>query len=114
MKEFAMLFRNAPGGDAKPSAELMQEFAKQWDIWLGAIIVNGKFISRGRLGFEGRVLKPGNVVVDGPYAEVKEIIGGVVFIKAESLDDAFEMAYGCPILLLGGYIEVRPVADSRH
>jgi hypothetical protein len=112
MKEFVMLFRNAPTGDAIPSSALMQEFAKKWDHWLKGISDKGKFTSGSRLGFEGKILKPGNVVTDGPYAEVKEILGGFINIKADSLDDAFEMAHGCPILLLGGYVEVRPVVGN--
>jgi hypothetical protein len=90
---------------------MLQDFQQKWDIWLDRIIADGKFISRGRLGFEGRVLKPGNIVVDGPYAEVKEIIGGILMIKAESMDAAFELTYDCPILTLGGHIEVRPLTE---
>ena len=85
------------------------KFAKKWDVWLAGISGKNRLISRARLSFEGRILKPGNVVTDGPYAEVKEILGGLISVNAESLDEAFEMAYGCPILLLGGYVEVRPV-----
>jgi hypothetical protein len=114
MNEFVMLFRNAPTGDARPSPEVMQQFAKKWDVWLAGISAKGKFISGSRLSFEGRILKPNNVITDGPYAEVKEIIGGLITIKADSLDDAFEMAYGCPILLLGGYVEVRPVMANNN
>jgi hypothetical protein len=112
MEEFVMLFRNAPTGDARPSPEVMQEFAKKWDAWLAGISAQGKFISGSRLSFEGRILKPGNIVTDGPYAEVKEILGGFINVKAASLDEAFSMAHGCPILLLGGYVEVRPVMSS--
>jgi hypothetical protein len=109
MKEFVMLFRNAPTGDARPTPEVMQEFAKKWDTWLAGISGQGKFVSGSRLSLDGKILKPGNIVTDGPYAEVKEILGGFINVKAESLDDAFELAHGCPILLLGGYVEVRPV-----
>lgn len=112
MNEFVMLFRNAPTGDARPSPEVMQEFAKKWDVWLAGITAQGRFVGSNRLGFEGRILKPGNVIVDGPYAEVKEILGGLIIVKADSLDDAFEMSYGCPILLLGGYVEVRPIMSN--
>ncbi len=113
MKEFVMLFRNAPTGDARPSPEVMQEFAKKWDHWLSGITGKGRFVGGSRLSFEGRILKPGNVVTDGPYAEVKEILGGLITVTATSLDEAFEMAYGCPILLLGGYVEVRPVITNN-
>ncbi|HZY35816.1 MAG TPA: YciI family protein [Mucilaginibacter sp.] len=112
MKEFVMLFRNAPTGDARPSPEVMQEFAKKWDVWLAGISAKNKFVSGARLSFEGRILKPGNMIIDGPYAEVKEILGGLITVKADSLDDAFAMAHGCPILLLGGYVEVRPVMTN--
>ena len=54
------------------------------------------------------------MITDGPYAEVKEILGGFINVKAASLDDAFEMAHGCPILLLGGYVEVRPVIPTGN
>jgi hypothetical protein len=113
MKEFVMLFRNAPTGANRPTPEIMQEFAKKWDNWLGGIAAQGKFISGSRLSHEGKILKPDNVVTDGPYAEVKEILGGFISIKAESLEDAFAMASGCPILLLGGYVEVRPVIGNN-
>ena len=113
MKEFVMLFRNSPTGDARPSPEVMQEFAKKWDVWLAAISAKNRFVSGSRLSFEGRILKPGNIITDGPYAEVKEILGGFISVRAESLDEAFEMAYGCPILLLGGYVEVRPVMGNN-
>ncbi len=52
MNEFVMLFRNAPTGDARPSPEVMQEFAKKWDVWLSGISLQGKFVSGSRLSFE--------------------------------------------------------------
>jgi hypothetical protein len=113
MKEFVMLFRNAPTGDAMPSPEVMQELAKKWDNWLAGISAKNRFVSGSRLSFEGRILKPGNIITDGPYAEVKEIFGGFVNVKAASLDDALEMAQGCPILQIGGYVEVRPVITNN-
>ncbi len=113
MKEFVMLFRNAPTGDAMPSPEVMQELAKKWDNWLAGISAKNRFVSGSRLSFEGRILKPGNIITDGPYAEVKEILGGFVNVKAASLDDALEMAQGYPILQIGGYVEVRPVMTNN-
>jgi hypothetical protein len=113
MKDFVMLFRNAPTGENSPTPEIMQEFAKKWEHWLGGIAAQGKYVSGSRLSHEGRILKPGNVVTDGPYAEVKEILGGFINIKAETFDEAFELAHGCPILILGGYVEVRPVANNN-
>ena len=59
-----------------------------------------------------RTLRPGAngeiVITDGPFAEVKEQIGGFYVIEAENSDAAVELARSCP--LYGG-IEVRPVMD---
>ena len=49
-----------------------------------------------------------DTISDGPYAETKEQLGGYYVVKAESLDQAMELAAGLPIE--EGYFEVRPVA----
>ncbi|MBO6622243.1 MAG: hypothetical protein JJ892_13800 [Balneola sp.] len=49
------------------------------------------------------------VVTDGPYIESKELVSGFYILNAESLDEATELSKGCPVLRLGGNIEVREV-----
>jgi hypothetical protein len=49
------------------------------------------------------------VVTDGPYLELKEVIGGVVFLEAEDMDEAVAVASTWPGLPLGAALEVRPV-----
>ena len=108
MNEYMMLFRNEQTeGAAPPSAEQMQAVMQQWQSWIKGIAEQGKFRSTGRLQSEGKTLKPGNVMTDGPYAEGKEIIGGYLTVKASSLDEAVELAKSCPALLAGGKVEVR-------
>ncbi|MFV8351731.1 YciI family protein [Flavobacterium sp. XS2P14] len=109
MTEFMMIFRNEYNPSFKPSPEQMQASIKQWQDWIGGIAAQGKFLSTNRLGFEGRTLKPNNVIADGPYAEVKEIIGGYILVKATNIDEAMKLAEGCPILNIGGHVEVRNV-----
>ncbi len=104
-----MIFRNDYNPSFKPSPEQMQASIKQWQDWIGGIAAQGKFISTNRLGFEGKTLKPNNVIADGPYAEVKEIVGGYILVKANSIDEAMKLAEGCPILNIGGHVEVRNV-----
>jgi len=111
MKEFMMIFRNEKGeGGEKPSAEQMQAVLSHWQNWIGNIAAQGNYVGTNRLYSEGsRTLKPGNVVIDGPYAEVKEIVGGYLIVKANNLDEATEMAKSCPNLQYGGNVEVREV-----
>jgi hypothetical protein len=107
MKEFIMVYRNAPMSVA-PTAEQIEVVEKQWAKWLEGIAAQGKLAAGGyRPGPEGKTAHPGNVVTDGPYAEVKEILMGVSVLKVETIDEALEIAKGCPILLVGGTCEVR-------
>jgi len=49
-------------------------------------------------------------VLDGPYAETKEQLGGFFLIEAKDLDEAIQLAAGWPSARLGS-IEVRPIEE---
>ncbi|MDE1994574.1 MAG: hypothetical protein KGI75_18865 [Rhizobiaceae bacterium] len=51
-------------------------------------------------------------VTDGPFAEMKEHLGGFVFIEARDIDEAVRLAADFPIARYG-MIEVRPAYDIR-
>ncbi|ATP57126.1 transcription initiation protein [Pedobacter ginsengisoli] len=110
MKEFLFVFRNDYQAVPKGSPEEMQAETKKWMDWIGGIAAQNKLVDRGnRLASEGNTLKPGNVITDGPFMEIKEAIGGYTLIRAESLEDATEIAKGCPIFQFGGSVEVRAI-----
>ncbi len=48
--------------------------------------------------------------VDGPFVETKEMLGGIVVIEAEDLNEAVRVAAGMPHARVGS-VEVRPVVD---
>ncbi|MGH3587190.1 MAG: YciI family protein [Pseudonocardia sp.] len=48
------------------------------------------------------------LVSDGPFVETKDLIGGIVLIECDHLDEAIEIAAGHPFAAYGA-IEVRPV-----
>ncbi len=56
-------------------------------------------------------VRNGKVVLDGPYAEAKEIVGGYYLITAKDYDEACEVARGVPTLTYGGSVEVREVDE---
>ena len=113
MTDFLLVFRNdaqAMAAIASRSAEQMQENMKRWMDWIGGIAAQNKLVTAGnRLGQSGKVVAPGHVVTDGPYTEIKEFVGGYSIIKADSYEEAVEMAKGCPILAAGGTVEVRDI-----
>lgn len=114
MKEFLFIFRrDFSSGDGQLSPEQLQQMTKPWQDWMGSIAAQNKLANSGnRLYSEGKVVKPDNVVTDGPYVEIKEAIGGFITVKADSLDEAAKLAKGCPILRLGGNVEVRGIVEA--
>ena len=110
MKEYMMIFRNEKSdGSAKPSEEQMHTMMKQWQTWIGDIAAKGKYSGTNRLLPEGKTIRSNKIITDGPYVEAKEMIGGYLIVKANSIDEAMEMAKSCPGLLYGGNVEVRSV-----
>ncbi len=49
------------------------------------------------------------VVTDGPYTEIKELVGGFMVIEADTIEEAVETASEWPGLRYGAPIEVRPI-----
>jgi hypothetical protein len=109
MEEFLLVFRNETESNEPPqSPEQLQHRMKYWQDWMGNIAAQNKLVSAGnRLTAEGKVVKQNNVVTNGPYVEMKEAIGGYIIVRAHSLDEAAELAKDCPILKIGGNVEVR-------
>jgi hypothetical protein len=60
------------------------------------------------------VVKPNNVVTNGPYVELKEAVGGYSIVRAKDLKEASELAKGCPILQVGGTVEVRTIVAMEN
>ena len=56
---------------------------------------------------DGRAL-----TTDGPFAELKEAIGGYGFLEADDLDTAIEVASKIPAASMGGAVEVRPMVEG--
>ena len=112
MKEFLLIFRREiASNEPQPSPEQMQASMKLWQDWLGGIAAQNKLVSNGnRLYSKGKVVRPGNIITDGPYVEIKEAVGGYSIIRAESLEEATEISKGCPIFtLMNGNVEVREI-----
>lgn len=52
------------------------------------------------------------LVVDGPFSEAKEVVGGFTLIEVPDLDAAIEMARSWPALQMPGEsVEIRPIVD---
>jgi len=56
-----------------------------------------------------RVRDGGTLATDGPFAELKDAVGGYLFYEADDLDAAIELASQIPAARMGGAVEVRPL-----
>lgn len=69
----------------------------------------------------GAKLMPGGTVVtesgatDGPFVEAKEVVGGYMLISADTLEQAIEVARGCPgVISPGSSVEIREIYDMAN
>jgi hypothetical protein len=118
MAKFMYVFRG--GGYAGPAvlspAEVQAHLAK-WNEWSESLRASGRLASAQPLSHPptGKTVRGREkLVTDGPYAESKDLVSGILVVEAASLDEAAELARGCPILELDGSVEVRPVLDVRR
>ena len=83
----------------KPSPAQMQEMYTAFGKWQAQFKDNLVDMG-GRLGKGKLVTSPADA--DGPFVEVKELVGGYMIVEAEDLDQAIEVASGCPGLVRPG------------
>lgn len=109
MKEYMLIFRFQPDPNFQMTPEMEAESAKQWGGWIGAVAGQGKFVNTSQLGFEGAVLNADKSTSQGIYTSESNAIGGNMIVKTDSMEDALEISKGCPILGMGGSVEVREI-----
>jgi hypothetical protein len=114
MDEFLFLYRMAPTDReaAMGTPERAQKSMEAWLAWMNDLEKKGHLVNRGQpLAPAGKVVRgPKKLVTDGPFAEVKDTVGGFTVIRARDLAQAAELAGGCPLLAGEGSVEVRAVA----
>jgi hypothetical protein len=107
--EFMLVFRYEPNFDHQPTEAEMAEMHQQWGAFFGNIAGQGKLVSTYQLGFEGKKISSDMVVQDGIYLSENQTLSGNMVITADSITEATELAKLCPILSMGGSIEVRSI-----
>ena len=112
MSQFLYLIRREGADFSKYSASDFQELLKKYQAWTQKLKNEGRFLAGEKLSNNlGKSLrgKGTEIIVDGPYADSKEAIGGYYLIEAKDLDEAVEVAKECPSLTHGGSVEIREI-----
>ena len=110
-----LIFRGGAVSRDDVSPSVLQAHLEKWYTWADEIARRGRRNVGMPLDNRGRVVRGAErVVTDGPYAESKDLVTGAMIIDAASLDDAVDVARGCPTYEFGGSVEVRPVQDQNR
>ena len=112
--QYALLFYNPPH-TLIPAPEREAVFAgmlEEMRVWSEELQRAGVFRTTLRLAPVDAATslrhEGGDVLVtDGPFAETKEILGGLVVLECADLDEALAWAKRCPLVRIGT-VEVRP------
>ena len=108
--EFLVISRGKWDENLPP--ERIQKAIDEFYVWIEELIDAGKMKRGSRLTTNGKtVSKKG--VVDGPFGETKEIIGGYWFFVARDLDEAAKIAAQNPCMQCGLFYEIRPLDPER-
>jgi hypothetical protein len=108
--EYMLLFRG-PHWDRGLSTDELQPVMDKVMAWFERLNERGKIKGAQPLGGQGRLISgtDGRLVVDGPFTETKEAVGGYLVLQAETLNEAVEVARSMPTLRYGVSVEVRPI-----
>jgi hypothetical protein len=105
-RRFLLLQRSSPDTFQPPSPAEIQGMYAAFNAWKDTFKDNIEEMG-GKLKGGGKVLTDAGVK-DGPFVEVKEIVGGYMIVVADSYERALEVARGCPGLIRpGSSCEVR-------
>jgi hypothetical protein len=108
---------SAWSGEGTETEAVMQDIYAWWGKWHAA----GKVIEGGGARLDStrtaktvsRAADGEPVVTDGPYLELKEVIGGIIQLEADDLDEAVAIAATWPgIVAFNEKVEVRPTIET--
>lgn len=112
VKEFLYIIRGGTEKYENASPEEMQIHMQHWQKWMGILAQEGNLIGGQPLMNNGKtIIDGGEKVIDRPFAEGKELIGGYLLITAASIDEASEIAKNCPSFEYDCSVEVREISS---
>lgn len=115
--KYVIMFTFDPELDAQVPADQMQGLygrAYQWYADNAAQIADGGAqLQPVETATTVKYGEQGTVLVDGPFSEAKEVVGGFSVIDVPDMDDAIELVRSWPFLELPGWgVEIRPILTS--
>lgn len=110
MNEYLVISRGQ--WDESAAKEDVQGAIDAFYRWYEDNLERGSMKPGSRLARAGKLVSKSSIM-DGPFAETKELIGGFWFIVADSLAAAAALAAENPCLAYGLQLEIRPLDPER-
>ncbi len=107
--QFMLVFRFEPNFEHQPTQAELAEMGQQWGGYFGELGSQGKLVSTYQLGFEGIQIAPDQSTSEGIHLSNNQTLGGNMVVNADTIAEAVEIGKKCPILLMGGSVEVRSI-----
>lgn len=118
MEFMALVYDDPTGWDRLTEAEQASAFegymAVAQEASAAGALVSGSALAPTTAATSVRVRDGEALVTDGPYAEVKESLGGYYLFSCDTMDDAIAWAAKIPSAWHGGAVEVRPVYVDKE
>ena len=115
MSKFIMLLHDAGKFPADISPDQIQAIIQRYVAWKQRIQQSGRKLEGHKLTEgQGRVMRGAagsTTITDGPYAEAREVIGGLFIVEANNYEEVVELSKDCPHLEFGS-IEIREVQPT--
>lgn len=99
-----------------PSEQLFKDMGKyNEELVKAGIMLAGEGLKPSREGKRVTFSGGKTTVVDGPFAETKELVAGFWLWQVKSMDEALEWARKCPNPMPGeeGVLEIRPIYEAE-
>jgi hypothetical protein len=110
MEKFMLLFRGSDVYQPGQSQEAVQALKQKLIYWIVDLSSKGVHVASEPLQPTGKqVSGTKKTLADRPFGEGREIIGGCTIVQAKDINEAVEIAKGCPILESNASIEIRPI-----
>ena len=116
MPNYILLLHREEGLQPELSPDQIQSMIQKYVAWRNKV-AKGRTVTGHKLrNSEGRVMRGGGgaaTVKDGPYAEAREVIGGLFIVEARTYEEVVELSRDCPHLEYGGTIEIREIQPTQ-
>lgn len=93
-------------------ALLEENFAYETLLRKNGHYIDGKALQGAGTATTLRFEKGKVAITDGPFAETKEQLGGVMVLEAKDLNHAIQLMSQLPCMRMGGCLEIRPINEE--